>query len=126
MSLQEVGQSLTDAGFTPDTHCVLGWGSTVDFTVFHRALLGRSMLLDPTPYDHLRTLSGSNGQNCLHPFNLSNAVLQCTNLLSSKLGFVHEVLFGKTNIQWHNPEDDCLEMAEILRWFINSTSDWVE
>jgi hypothetical protein len=72
--------------------------------MFYQALLGRSILFNPTPSYELRSLAASNVQECLQLFNLSCTVMQCSNLISRKLRFVHEVIFVDDNMYWHLPE----------------------
>ena len=50
--------------------------------------------------------------------------LQCSNLIYGKLGFVHQAISGEKDMSWHFPEYDCLDTAEILRWFIDNTGSW--
>jgi hypothetical protein len=76
------------------------------------------------PSRQLRSLATSNGRECLQPFNLGCTVMQCSNLISGKLGFVYKAIFGKDNMCWHLPEYDCLGMAKILRWFVDRISNW--
>jgi hypothetical protein len=46
--------------------------------------------------------------------------------VSGKLGYVHGSVFGLDKaLQWDLPEMDCLGMAQILRWFIEGTREWI-
>jgi hypothetical protein len=37
---------------------------------------------------------------------------------------VHQAISGEKDMSWHFPEYDCLDTAEILRWFIDNTGSW--
>jgi hypothetical protein len=81
------------------------------------------MLFDRTPTYELSSLAAFNIQR-IQPFNLGCVILQCSNLIYGKLGFVHQAISGEKDMSWHFPEYDCLDTAEILRWFIDNTGSW--
>ena len=126
MSLAEIGRYIEEAGFSPDTHCVLGWVTSADACVFRRALLGSHLIFDTTSTYALLDLRSSNGGRCLQTFNLASMLRICSDLESVALGYAHRSLIGNTDYDWHNPEVDCLGMSEILRWFISNTAGWIE
>ena len=102
MSLAAIGRHLRPAGYSPDIHCVIGWSSFADYITFHRALLGHSMVLDDT--------------KSLQPLDLCSLVRQCSDLVSGKLAYVHDSVFGlEEALRWHLPELDCLGLAQVLR-----------
>lgn len=107
MSLQEFGQFIKNVGSTPETHCVICWYSYADYVTFHQAILGHSMLFDSSPTFSLASLKTSTGQNCLPPSHLGHIIGQCSKLMSTKLGYAYEAIFGRTYMEWHLPENDC-------------------
>jgi hypothetical protein len=74
MLLAAIGRHLRSAGYSPNTHCAIGWSSYADYVTFHRALLGRSMVLDNTDSAQLRSLKDVSGEETLQPFNLCSLV----------------------------------------------------
>jgi hypothetical protein len=70
MSLAAVGDHLRDAGFSPQTHHILSWYSSMDIAVVCRALLGHSQLFDFTPLDGLCAQVDESSQ-ILQPFNIA-------------------------------------------------------
>ena len=116
MSLAAIGHYLRSAGYSPDTHCVIGWSSFADYITFHRALLGHSMVLDDIKSALLRSLKDSSGEKTLQPLDLCSLVRQCSDLVSGKLAYVHGSAFGlEEALRWNLPELDCLGMAQLLR-----------
>ena len=128
MSLAEIGQYLVDkAGFSPETHCVLGWYTSADTWVFRRALLGSQLILDSTLSSVLLDLHGSDGRRCLQPFNLATILCASSDLESVALSYVHRSLIEHdNNHQWHLPEFDCLRMAKMLRMVLLRATSRVE
>ena len=128
MSLAEVGQYLVDeAGFSPETHCVLAWYTSADTCVFRRVLLRSQLILDSTLTSVLLDLHDSDGHRCLQPFNLTTILCASSDLESVALRYVHRSLIEHdNNYQWHLPEFDCLGMAEMLRMSLLRTASRLE
>lgn len=128
MSLAEVGQYLVDeAGFSPETHCVLAWYTSADTCVFRRVLLRSQLILDSTLTSVLLDLHDSDGHRCLQPFNLTTILCASSDLESVALSYVHRSLIEHdNNYQWHLPEFDCLGMAEMLRMSLLRTASRLE
>ena len=95
--MADIGRYIEEAGFSPDTHCVLGWVTSADACVFRRALLGSHLIFDTTSTYALLDLRSSNGGRCLQTFNLASMLRICSDLESVALGYAHRSLIGNTD-----------------------------
>lgn len=80
VTLGAIGHRIKEASFTPSTHFVLGWYTSLDMCVFKRALIDHSHLIDCTPYKELVTLRDDDNTECLQPVDIARLLHKCTNL----------------------------------------------
>jgi hypothetical protein len=124
MLLTQVGEYLVkEAGFSPDTHCILGWETPVDAHVFYRALQGCTLVIDKINTD--RTSFLPEDQHYLQPFNVAHLIKRCTDLQSMNMGYTYRSIMKKNDLVWHEPDADTLKMVEILKWFLTQTRPWL-
>lgn len=125
MSLSAGGRHLKTAEFTPETHKVISWYTSVDEHVFCRAILGHDQVLDPTPGVQLMYLvAGSNA--CLQPFDLARMLRASTNLSNIRLGYVFRSLFPtQRQLKMHDPNNDTLAAVKVLRLIEGVSQQWV-
>lgn len=124
MSLAQVGEYLMkEAGFSPDTHCILGWEAPVDAHVFYRTLQGCTLVVDKINTD--RTTFLPEGQSYFQPFNVTHLIKRCTELQNVVLEYVYRSVVQIQDLVWHEPDADTLGMVEVLKWFLTQTRSWL-
>jgi hypothetical protein len=100
MSLTQVGEFLVkEAKFPPDTHCILGWGTSVDVHVFYRALQGCTLIIEKIITD--RTSFLPEVQHHLQPFNVAHLIKRCTDLQNAALGYTYRSVIQTNDLIWH-------------------------
>ncbi|KAH4308175.1 hypothetical protein HBH79_114170 [Parastagonospora nodorum] len=124
LSLASVGDCVREAGFSPDTHRVISWYSSLDIAIFNRALRGHSEVFDTTPFTTLAALEDARGINCLQPVNFCHALKRCSNLVSVRCGFVYRSIFPGKWLQMHNSDNDTLVANEILQYLLCEMEKW--
>jgi hypothetical protein len=123
MSLTRIGQYLINiAGFPPDTHCILSWWTLVDIHVSCRAFQGSTNVIDETDSNDL---CPPELRYCLQPVDFARLIKACSDMESVALGYTYRSVTND-DINWHDPAEDTLGMAAILRWFIAETTAWIE
>ncbi|KAH5703725.1 hypothetical protein HBI18_255280 [Parastagonospora nodorum] len=126
LTLREVGEAIRKAGFSPDTHRVLSWHSSVDVFIFHRALLGDGALLSPRTESKLGSLLDSGGRNCLQPFNVAVMLQHCSDLAYTRCGYVFRSLLPGISMEMHLADNDTFAMYQIYKRLMLESAPWVE
>ncbi|KAJ4340954.1 hypothetical protein N0V95_007356 [Ascochyta clinopodiicola] len=128
VSLSAIGRRLRAEGFTPGTHKLVSWWSTVDTDVVCRALLGNDDLIDTTPPAQLYAAAATNSGPvyCIQPFNLATLVKQCTDLKNARLGYVFRSTFPQARtLTMHVADNDTLAMVKVFHLVESVSRDWV-
>jgi hypothetical protein len=124
MSVPAIGEAMRAAGFSPSTHRIISWWTTIDCTFLLRALHGSNTLIDQTPISVLELRDGESA--VMQPYNLARIIRHCTNLTSSACGWTYRSFFQGKTLDFHHPDQDTLATSEIYRHFIRETEQWVE
>ncbi len=126
LSLQAIGSILREKGYSPNTHRFFSWYSNLDIAVFSRALRGLNEIMDYTPFPELFFDPDSKGVNALQPVNIARSLIKkCTNLTSTKCGYVHRSMFPGQWLKMHLPENDTLAMNQICRRLLQESLEWL-
>lgn len=82
LKLTTKGRILRASGFSPSTHRIFSWWTSVDVFVLSRALHGCNALIDQAPLSDIAVLDGS--EQVMQPDNLANTINRCTTLSNAK------------------------------------------
>ncbi|KAJ8115665.1 hypothetical protein OPT61_g2730 [Boeremia exigua] len=119
MSLRAIGNKIRAAGFSPQTHRLVSWQTILDHQAFHRALLGRDMLIDSVSHVELRAMAGPVAE-CMQPFNLVQIVRRMTTLTRLTPSYVYRSFYPEKEVpNWHHADEDTLGLAWILDYTLH-------
>jgi hypothetical protein len=93
MSLAAIGRAMQEAGFSPQTHRIFSWYTSVDVPALCRALHGCSALISQTPHSDIQVVDGDNA--VMQPFNLAASIKHCLTLSRAVWGWVYRSLFPR-------------------------------